>query len=418
MENNELKAKIQNEALQVWEAAGKKGTCEIITGLGKTFLALHALYTMPKNDILHVFLAEQVDREKDLIKDIIKYNTIFHRNVLKDYNLQFQCYQTVRNWKGKKLGLVIADEIHDSLTEKNCEFYFNNEFNAILGLSAFIKTDLYYCITRKNGEKELLSKGDLLREIAPLCFKYTINQGQKEGTSRKLNIYVINHKLNDKDKNVPAGTLSKKFFQTEKRFYEYYHKQLVNTINSYPKDGDDLYKFEETKNIKIVNLLNKRNTLLYELPSKITSIKFLLKAIKGKTIIFGNSIDSLLKITPNVVSSRNKQEENDKLRDYFDNDVISILASFKKLQQGANLDKVDNCILHSYYSSEGINIQRLGRLRINEDKIGNVFIFRTVDTQEEVWYSKMMENATEYNIIECENIHDCLEKYKKENGGK
>lgn len=31
----------------------------------------------------------------------------------------------------------------------------------------------------------------------------------------------------------------------------------------------------------------------------------------------------------------------------FDNDKIDIIASFKKLKQGANLDKIDNCIIHS-----------------------------------------------------------------------
>lgn len=108
--NNELKNKVQQEALQLWVKNGKKGTCNIITGLGKTFLGLHALYTMPKNDgKLHLFLAEQVDRQTDLIKDIVKYNEIFKVNVLNDYNLQFQCYQTVCKWKDKDVGLVIAD---------------------------------------------------------------------------------------------------------------------------------------------------------------------------------------------------------------------------------------------------------------------------------------------------------------------
>tara|TARA_R110000851_G_scaffold315229_2_gene477552 strand:- start:4146 stop:4385 length:240 start_codon:yes stop_codon:yes gene_type:complete len=75
---------------------GKKGTCQIITGLGKTFISLHALYTMPKgDDKIHLFLAEQKDRVKDLREDILKYNKLFNRDVLNDYNLQFQCYQTV-----------------------------------------------------------------------------------------------------------------------------------------------------------------------------------------------------------------------------------------------------------------------------------------------------------------------------------
>lgn len=108
--NNLLQDKIQKESIEAWLKSNKKGTLELITGLGKTFCSLHALYTMPKDDKLHLFLAEQVDRQTDLIKDIVKYNKIFNRDVLNDYNLQFQCYQTTYRWKDREFGLVIADE--------------------------------------------------------------------------------------------------------------------------------------------------------------------------------------------------------------------------------------------------------------------------------------------------------------------
>ena len=110
---NIKKDSIQNEALRYWVENDKIGTCEIITGLGKTFLALKALSTYPRyqKDIVHLFLAEQIDREQDLLKDIEKYNAIYNRNILEEYNLQFHCYQTVRNWKGKQFGLIIADRI-------------------------------------------------------------------------------------------------------------------------------------------------------------------------------------------------------------------------------------------------------------------------------------------------------------------
>lgn len=107
---NELKNKIQQEALVKWLKNDKKGTAELATGVGKTILALHALYTMDKNDLTHVFLAETTERKKDLLKDIKKYNQIFNRDVTNDYNLKFYCYQTVYKWKDRKLGLVIADE--------------------------------------------------------------------------------------------------------------------------------------------------------------------------------------------------------------------------------------------------------------------------------------------------------------------
>ncbi len=400
--NNELKNKVQQEALQLWVKNGKKGTCNIITGLGKTFLGLHALYTMPKNDgKLHLFLAEQVDRQTDLIKDIIKYNEIFKVNVLNDYNLQFQCYQTVCKWKDKNVGLVIADEIPDSLTPVYSQFYFNNKSEAIIGLSATINKNIQYV----DKDDKMYTKGDLLDKIAPICFKYTVNQGQLEGTSRKLNIYIINHELDPINKTVKAGSLKTSFFQTELNAYKYWDTQFKKSLF--------LDEDEPHRDLKILIASNKRRDLLYKLPSKIDVVKKLLDNIKGKSVVFGNSIDSLLQITRNTVSSRNTQEQNNVIREYFDNNKIKVIGSFKKLQQGANLGLLDNVILHSYYGVEGKFIQMFGRARINEDKIGNVFILATKDTQELVWLNKAIENFTEYNIIYCDNLEDCLNKYKE-----
>jgi superfamily II DNA or RNA helicase len=400
--NDLLKDKIQKESVQAWLKSDKKGTLELITGLGKTFCSLHVLYTMPQNDgKLHLFLAEQVDRQADLIKDIVKYNEIFDKNVLKDYNLQFQCYQTTQRWKDKEFGLIIADEIHDSLTPSYSQFYFNNKYDAIIGLSATINKKVEYI--DKDGK--MFTKGDLLNKIAPVCFKYTVNQGQLEGTSRKLNIYVINHKLDEINKTVKSGSIKKSFYQTEKVAYDYWDKQFKRSLF--------LQEEESIKDLKIRVASNKRKKILYTLESKIIAIKELLNNINGKSIIFGNDLDSLLKITPNVVSSRNNISTNNLIRNSFDLDRIKVIASFKKLEQGANLSSLDNVILHSYYGVEGKIIQRIGRNRINGDKVGSVFVLVTKDTQEEKWWNSATENMTEFNIINCNNIEDCIKKYKK-----
>lgn len=395
---NELKDKIQQEALVKWLENDKKGTAELATGVGKTILALHALYTMDKSDLTHVFLAETTERKKDLLKDIKKYNQIFDRDVTNDYNLKFYCYQTVYKWKDKKLGLVIADEIHDSLSPKYSEFYFNNNYEALLGLSATVDRKTKY---EENGQ--IFTKGELLDKIAPVIFKYTINDSQLAGVSRKLNIYVINHQLEEVEKTVKAGSLKKSFLQTEKASYDYWDKEHKRSW---------FIEDQELKALKIRITSHKRSNLLFNLPSKVNIIKQLINTINGKTIIFGNSLDALLKITPNVVSSKNDEKKNDFIRYNFDNDKIDIIASFKKLKQGANLDKIDNCIIHSYYGVEKDIIQRVGRLRQNGDKVGNVFIILTTGTQEEVWFQKMMENMNDFTIINCNSINDCINKYK------
>jgi superfamily II DNA or RNA helicase len=396
---NELKDKIQKKALNKWLNNEKIGTAELATGVGKTILALHALYTMDKDDSIHLFLAETTERKKDLLKDIKLFNKLFNCDVVNDYNIKFYCYQTVYKWKDRSFGLVIADEIHDSLSPNYSKFYFNNSYKAIIGLSATVDRKTKY----EQGDT-IFTKGHLLDKIAPVIFKYTISEGQSEGVSRKLNIYVINHELEAVEKTVKAGSLKKSFLQTEKASYDYWDKEHKRSW---------FLEDEELKSLKIRITSHKRSHLLFNLPSKISVIKTLLKNIDGKTIIFGNSLDSLLKITNNVVSSKNSEDKNDLIRSNFDNNKINHIASFKKLKQGANLTNIDNCIIHSYYGVEKDIIQRVGRLRQNGDKIGNVFILLTKNTQEEIWFSKMMENMNDFNIINCDNIEDCIIKYKQ-----
>ena len=398
---NELKDRIQKEALVKWLENEKKGVVILPTGVGKTILALHALYTMDKNDLTHVFLAETTERKKDLLNDIKLYNKLFNVDVTNDYNLKFYCYQTVYKWKDKEFGLVIGDECHDSLSPKYSQFYFNNKYQAFIGLSATIDRKTKY---EENGQ--IFTKGDILDKIASIVFKYSINEAQKDNVSRKLNIYVINHQLEEVEKTVKAGNLKKSFLQTEKASYDYWDKEHKRSW---------FIEDQELKALKIRITSHKRSNLLFNLPSKVNIIKQLINTINGKTIIFGNSLDALLKITSNVVSSRNTEDKNNYIRDQFDKNLIQTIGSFKKLRQGANLKDLDNCILHSYYSSEVHAIQQWGRLRQNGDKVGNVFILLTKDTQEEIWADKMLKNMTDFNMIYCNSLQECIEKYKQNN---
>ncbi len=395
--NNSSQDKVQRNAVEAWLTSGKKGTLQISTGVGKTFIFLHCLYTMPKNDKVHLFLAEVTDRKKDLLSDISKYNGIFNVNVLKDYNLKFKTYQSIYKIEGYDLGLVGLDEVHFCLSPEYSKFLFNNKFEGIVGLSATIDRT-----TRYETDDKIYTKGDLLDSIAPICFTYTLTQSKNDGIGRNLNIYVIKQELDNYNNTIKAGSVKKPFYQTEKKAYDYWDKEHKKAWFI-----EDL----EMKDLKIRITSTKRSQLLYNLPSKVETVKQLLTHIKGKTILFGNSLDSLLKITPHTVSSRYSDDQNKKIREDFDEDRLDLIGSFKKLLQGANLKKLDNCIIMSYFSSEKDIIQRFGRLRKNGDKIGSCFILLTKNTQEEIWYTKMMSDISDFNMIYCKGIEDCINKY-------
>ncbi len=347
---------------------------------------------MPKNNDIHLFLAETTSRKKDLSEEIKKYNKIFNRDVLNDYRLFFHCYQTAYKWKNENFGLVIADEIHDSLSPAYSKFYFNNNYKAIIGLSATIEKNTWY---EENDKK--YSKGQLLEKIAPICYKYNLKTAHEEGTTRKLEINIIYNELDDIHSYIESGNKNKKFYQTEKKAYEYWDKEHKKSY---------WIEDEEFKKVKLRITSYKRSHILYNLKSKILIVRLILSNITGKSIIFGNSINHLERLTPNVISSNNSEDENKRIREDFDNNKIQVIGSFKKLKQGANLEDLDNCIIVSYYSVEKDLIQRIGRLRDN-GKLGKVFIIVTKFTKEEDWFKKMFEN-TDFKFNYYNNITEYI----------
>ena len=397
MNNNILKNQVQQEAVAAWLKANKKGTFELSTGTGKTIAALHCLNTMPKNDgKVHIFLAETNSRETDLNKDILLYNKLFNTNLKEHYNIVFKCYQGVYKLEGYEFGLVIADEFHNGLSLEYSKFFFNNKYDAIVGLSATIERKTQYELP--NGE--IITKGDLLDRIAPVCYKYSINQSLSDGIGRELNVYIIEQELNNIDKTEKAGSPKKPFYQTEQDKYDYLDKRYKKTF----------FSFAPNKDILMHAAYKWRSEMIYGLKNRISQATMLVNSIPGKTIVFSNSLDAVLKVTPHVVSSKNSDDKNDEIRKFFDEGKIKTIGSFKKLRQGANLSGLDNVILMSYYSQETHIVQQVGRLRKNGDTDGNVIIFVAKNTFEEPILQKILNYIPYKKLKIFKNVEEVIQE--------
>jgi superfamily II DNA or RNA helicase len=387
---------VQNAGVDAWDKAGRRGTLQLSTGIGKTFCFIKACRLLPKGSKI-LFLAETSQREFDLLKDIKFFNKLFGWNLFTNHSLTTACYQSACKWINTKWDLVCADEIHSSLTPVYSMFYKANTYSAILGLSATIDRTTNYVV-----EGQETDKGQMIDNIAPVCYKYTLNQAAVDGTTKKLRIFVIYHQLDSTKKTVTAGTKAAPFLTTEKAAYDYWDAEFKRAL-FLPEGNSKLFRIRNTS--------AARAKILYNLQSKVTDIAQLLAVLPGKTLVFGNSLDALTKITPNVISSKKTDDQNTELRKKFDSGKISTIASFKMLKQGANLKDLDNTILMSYYSKELDMIQAFGRQRVS-DKIGNIFIYVTLGTQEIKWYKKAMKEITNYEEIYCNGTEDCIKRFQ------
>jgi len=383
-----------DSAYTAWKRNKSKGTIQMATGTGKTFVSLRAIRDAPERSRI-LILYEETSRKEGFLKEIKKFNELYNLNITKGKTIIYWTYQKAYKLDSYFFDLVIADEIHDSLTPSYFDFYLNNAFDKIMGLSATIDRDKKY----PNG----YTKGSYLDSVAPVCFTYNIGQSQKDKVSRELAIYVIKHKLDNFNKNILAGNKSKKFKTTELKNYEFWNKRYEQLFYSEENDKREFL---------ISRALSKRTKILYELPSKIKEVRSLISYLKGQVLVFGNSIEALNKVTINTVSNKNSNDKNKEIRKNFDDGKIKVMASFKKLKQGANINKLDNVILMSYYGKELDFIQRVGRLRKDGTKVGNVFIFVTENTQEEIWFKKMKSESLD-NFIYCQNVEDYLLNHAK-----
>lgn len=385
---NQIKTEAQEKAFKAWTDANKRASCFCITGFGKNRLALKAASEITSGKIL--FLAEASDREFDLRNEEKKWNYTGEK-------IEFMCYQSAYKLQGQHFNLIIADEIDTALTPVYSSFFFNNTYDRIMGLTATL--DKKDKVDPDNMFS--ISKLELLNKFAPVCYKYTIDQGQIDGTARKLVIHKIYHELDKTKVCVDVGTKKKSEITTEYAGY-----QKLNL-----KFNQATFAPDHIRTFIIRNISGKRAKLLYDLPSKIEPVKRLINSLNTKTILFGNSLDSLNKITNNVISSRKSDKVNEKIRLQFENNKINLIGSFKKLQRGANLSDLDNCVIMSYYSKEKTLIQEVGRLRDN-GKLGNVYIFVTKDTKEEAWFDKMLQDITSFKIVSYKNVDDCIKGIK------
>lgn len=384
---NSVKEIRQKEAFQAWKLANKRGTICSKTGFGKNRVFLMAVKELPETAKI-LFLAETKEREHDLKQEYQKWSCEGCAPV------HFMCYQSAYKLKGEHFDLVCGDEIHEALTPIYSAFFFNNTFNQIICLSATIDPKV-----RVNPDDlNSIRKVDLLNKFAPICYKYTIDDANSENNGRKLNVFKIWHELdNISPKSVVVGTKSSPIKMSEYLGYQYCDNKFKSAM----------YSPENIRTFLIRNASAKRAELLYKLPSKIEKVKLLCRSIDGQSILFGNSLEALMCVTKNVISSKYSDKENEKIRNNFDSGKINLIGSFKKLKQGANLKNLDNCIVMSYYSKELHIIQQIGRLRDSE-KEGNVFIFVTRNTQEEVWYKRMFENITSFKVKEFNNVEECI----------
>lgn len=421
---------IQSKALDVLEANDFKGIVSLAPGTGKTILSIKSLYRMLELGLIKtgatvIYLAETNVREKTVYEDEIpKFNKLYDKDVLSDFNLLFGCYQgrpdKLHN-DFEKIDVVILDELQDCATAEFHPIITKNKCKYMIGLTGAVSMESNVFPSKipegqlneisqsetavKNKQiTDFVTKGQLFEMFIPVIFTYTTAQAIEDGVISRFKTFEIQHKLNNVNKNVQTW----KSYPTLGTEHDYYSKR--NAIRT------DF----RVRTFRKMTVAREMASFMYRLPSKTNVVKAILKRLGNeKTLIFGVHKKPLYKITENVVEPSNYST----LIDDFNSGKINVIASAKMLKQGITLEGVQNIIFHSYDSKWHNMEQKRARIRWLDGDFAKLFFIVTTGTFEEKWYSKLRNQRDstgqiiqthDLNVVSKVNSETLLNWYRKQ----
>jgi len=377
------KEKVQREAYKKWEDKNYKGTLEIATGVGKTFIGLMAvlknldkktLIVVPKVDLQKQWIIALKENLKLTNDDIGKVGNGFN-----EYNKKITV-AVVNSIRNKMLSseLLIMDEMHRYGSKENFKFLKNGLFNKILGLTA--------TAIREDGREIILYK------YAPLIYEY----GQKLAIKNNLlSKFILN--------NVAVNLTVEEKME--------YNKVNLRISELFPNFNNNFYnvqagaKHYNPMALELMACFQKRRTVVMCASLKINKSVELVNP-ESKTLIFCEFISIAEKIVTALYEkgipavqyhSKLKKKEKNQMLDDFKNNKYKVMVAVKSLDEGTNIPDCDTGIITGATSVPKQMVQRFGRvLRKSEGKeYAKLYHFYVPGTKDFDWMKKRITALSE-----------------------
>jgi superfamily II DNA or RNA helicase len=359
---------VQQKAIIVWNES-KRGLLAMATGTGKSKIAIDEAkreHKIEKTSFKAILIVPTTKlRDVTWAEEFTKWKALGTWIVMDKY-----CYASIAKIKGKSYDLVILDEAH-YLTEANYKFFKQNKIKNIMALTATPPEDPV--------------KRALLDTIAPVVFRYKLEEAETDGLIAPFNITVIEFPLDTSRKNIKSGTKTKPFMQTEKAKYDYLCTKISRMY--YSNVSADVKKWAYFDRMRFI----------YNLPSKTRLAQQVIKnRMSGRYLVFGGSIDQINTLMhPYVYHSKTVDTYYNK----FLNKEISSLGAVKALNEGQNIPDLDMILVVQLNSKELDIIQRIGRVvRWREGHTAEVIILIASGTKDEEWLQKALQGFDESKI--------------------
>jgi superfamily II DNA or RNA helicase len=401
MKIDQRRLKRQQEVIDKWTKAGRRGTLEAVTGFGKTFVALLILQEMndrlPSGKALIIVPTQNLKQQwEKQIEDlsiqgasVMVINTAVRHNHVCD--------------------LLILDEIHNYTSEVFSSIFGITEYRHILGLTATLnpEDDRYY----------------IIEKAAPVFDTVSLTEAVKHGYVSQFQIFNLGLRMSEKEE------------QEYKSITDAYYKHFAIFNNRFHVAmgclKDPVYRSVFARNLagwdeqEVLNsargfnrAMQKRKKFIYTSLTKQTAAKQLIDIFDVPAITFSESVDFAKGL--NKVTQPWGEAYHSKMSKYARQNVLNSFASpttdcrvihtARALDEGFDVKGIEMAIVCSGTSTPRQDLQRTGRaIRFKENKVGMIINLYLKDTQDEKWLKKRQTKTTNVKWVNSisELIRQC-----------
>lgn len=411
----------QLECLDVWFKNRGRGIVNVVTGAGKTILAIGAIARLEsilgntsaaelkiKVIVPKIFLAQQWSQTLQSDLGIAREDIGFYSGLRKDPpTRKFMIYvvDSARNILKKHLQadellgnsiLLIADECHRYGSPANSKIFdymrdqsttFDLPYFYTLGLSATPLTASFH---------EILSPF-----LGPQIYQYGFSDALNDNIISNFAIFNLKLKFNPYEEDRYLELSGQLTYVLEKLMHlnPYLHgldsPHFFASLENMARDFADPRLANLARSVLTLSVIRK--DLVYRAESRIDCVQNLVAQIppSSKILIFSERIETAELIYKKlqytypgqVVRYHSKMDDNSKklaLRKYSDSEC-RILSSCRALDEGLNIPETDVGIIASSTSSSRQRIQRLGRIlrRSRNNRIASLYYLYIGSSNEE-----------------------------------
>jgi len=359
----------QRKALNAWWAQNGIGSIIAGTGFGKSRCGVLAVRHILGSGDKALVLVPTTQLQDQFKQEFIKWGC---EDILP--RVEILCYQSAHKLENEHYDIVVCDEVHLGLSPVYREFFEKNTYDKLL------------CMTATLPEEDEYKK--LLSELAPTCYKITLDQCVDLGLVAPYDIICIPVEMTEEEQ-AAYKRANNLFVQMKYRLGGFdAFKQAQSILAGAPGDKGAAAQF--------FNAIRQRKQVVQHAENKLEAAKEIADYhIEDKILTFGgtNEFTNLMadRLGATSYHSGKTQAQRRKILEAFNKSTTSILCSTKALNQGFDVPDVGVGIIAGLESKTLSMIQRVGRLiRFKEGKRGRIYILYVPNSQEEKW----LESAT------------------------